>query len=127
MNKLIAVLSRVLMSHIFIISGFGKILGYAGTQAYMAHAGVPGFLLPLVILVEFGGGILLLIGFQARIVGFLLAGFTVLAALFFHNNFSDQMQMVNFMKNLSMAGGLLMYTLYGAGEVSVDSARSIKR
>lgn len=127
MNKLIAVLSRILMSHIFIISGFGKILGYAGTQAYMAHAGVPGFLLPLVILVEFGGGILLLIGFQARIVGFLLAGFTVLAALFFHNNFSDQMQMVNFMKNLSMAGGLLMYTLYGAGEVSVDSARSIKR
>ena len=126
MNKLLTIVSRVLMAHIFIISGAGKLAGYAGTQAYMAHMGVPGFLLPLVILTELGGGILLLLGFQARIVGFLLAGFSVVSALIFHSNFADQMQMINFMKNLAMAGGLLMFTLHGAGAPSIDSARESK-
>lgn len=126
MNKIVTIVARVLMSHIFILSGLSKIGGYAATQGYMAHMGVPGFLLPLVILTELGGGLMLLVGFQARIVAFLLAGFSVLAALVFHHNFADQMQMVNFMKNLAIAGGLLMVTLHGAGEPSIDASRARK-
>jgi putative oxidoreductase len=126
LNKVTAVVARVLMSHIFILSGFSKIGGYVGTQAYMAHMGVPGFLLPLVILTELGGGLALLLGFQARIVALLLAGFSMVAALIFHTNFADQMQMINFMKNLAMAGGLLMVVLHGAGAPSIDASRGTK-
>jgi putative oxidoreductase len=120
MDAFLNIASRILMSQIFIISGIGKVTGYAGTQAYMAKMGVPGVLLPLVILTELGGGLLLLFGFQAKWVALALAGFTVLSALIFHMNFSDQMQMINFMKNLAMAGGLLMVVRYGAGAPSVD-------
>lgn len=120
MNKVFNIASRVLMSQIFLISGFGKIMGYEGTQAYMVKMGVPGVLLPVVILVEFGGGLCLLLGFQVRIVSFLLAGFSIVSAMIFHNNFADQMQLINFLKDLAMAGGLLMFTQYGAGSLSID-------
>jgi putative oxidoreductase len=113
--------ARILMSQIFIVSGIGKIAGYAGTQAYMAKMGVPGALLPLVILTEVGGGLALLFGFKTRWAALALAGFSLLAALIFHLDFKDQMQMINFMKNLAMAGGLLMFVRYGAAEPSVDS------
>jgi putative oxidoreductase len=113
--------ARILMSQIFIISGIGKITGYAGAQAYMQKMGVPGALLPLVILVELGGGLALLFGFQTRWVALALAGFTLLSALIFHTNFSDQMQMINFMKNLAMTGGLLMFVRYGAAASGVDN------
>lgn len=121
MDNLLNIAARVLMSQIFIISGIGKITGYAGTQAYMAKMGVPGALLPLVILTELGGGLALLFGFQTRWVALALAGFCVVSALIFHLNPSDQMQMINLMKNFAMAGGLLMFVRYGAGAPSVDS------
>ncbi len=121
MDNLLNIAARVLMSQIFIISGIGKITGYAGTQAYMAKMGVPGALLPLVILTELGGGLALLFGFQARWVALVLAGFCVVSALIFHLNPSDQMQMINLMKNFAMAGGLLMFVRYGAGAPSVDA------
>ena len=120
MDTFLNLAARILMSQIFIISGIGKITGYAGTQAYMAKMGVPGALLPLVILVELGGGLALLFGFQTRWVALALAGFTLVSALIFHLNFSDQMQMINFMKNLAMTGGLLMFVRYGAAAPSVD-------
>ena len=120
MDKLLNLAARILMAQIFIISGIGKISGYAGTQAYMAKMGVPGALLPLVILTELGGGLALLAGFQTKWVALALAGFTVLSALIFHLNFSDQMQMINFMKNLAMAGGLLLFVRHGAGAPSID-------
>jgi putative oxidoreductase len=120
-DNLLNIAARVLMSQIFIISGIGKITGYAGTQAYMAKMGVPGALLPLVILTELGGGLALLFGFQARWVALALAGFCVVSALIFHLNPSDQMQMINLMKNFAMAGGLLMFVRYGAGAPSVDA------
>jgi putative oxidoreductase len=121
MNKLLNIASRILMSQIFVLSGFSKITGYAGTQAYMAKMGVPAELLPVVIAFEFGGGLALLLGFQARIVSFGLAGFCIVSALIFHANFADQMQLINFLKNMAMAGGLLMFTQYGAGSLSVDN------
>jgi putative oxidoreductase len=115
--------ARVLMSQIFIISGIGKITGYAGTQQYMAKMGVPGALLPLVILVEVGGGLALLLGFKVRWVAAALAGFSIVSALIFHLNFSDQMQAINFMKNLAMAGGLLLFVRHGAGAPALDRDR----
>jgi putative oxidoreductase len=123
MDSFLNLAARILMSQIFIISGIGKITGYAGTQAYMAKMGVPGALLPLVILTELGGGLALLFGFQTKWVALALAGFSVLSALIFHLNFSDQMQMINLMKNLAMAGGLLMFVRYGAEAPSIDKAR----
>ncbi|MEI2384043.1 DoxX family protein [Breoghania sp. JC706] len=114
---------RLLISFIFIFSGWGKITAYSGTAAYMASHGVPTVLLPLVILTEFGGGLLIAVGYQTRLVAFLMAGFTLLTALFFHFNPSDQAQMINFMKNLSIAGGFLFLFVNGAGEWSLDALR----
>jgi putative oxidoreductase len=122
MDKLLSIAARILMAQIFIISGFSKITGYSGTQAYMAKMGVPGLLLPLVILTELGGGLALVFGIKTRWAAFVLAGFTLVAAFIFHRNFSDQMQMINFMKNLAIAGGLLLFVKYGAGQPSVDEA-----
>ena len=124
MDTFLNLAARILMSQIFIISGIGKITGYAGTQAYMAKMGVPGALLPLVILTELGGGLLLLFGFQTKWVALALAGFTIVSALIFHMNFADQMQMINFMKNLAMAGGLLLFVRHGAGAPSIDRTTS---
>ena len=75
---------RVLIAALFVLSGWGKIGGYAGAQAYMQHAGVPGGLLPLVILLELGGGIAIIIGLFTRPVALLLGGFCILAGLLFH-------------------------------------------
>jgi putative oxidoreductase len=121
--NLAAPLGRLLLAGLFIQAGWGKIAGYAGTAAYMASAGLPSYLLPLVILTELGGGILLVLGWQTRIVAFLIAGFTVLTSLIFHANVSDQMQMLMFMKNMSITGGLLMIVAHGAGAFSLDARR----
>lgn len=110
---------RILMSAIFIFAAYGKVVGYAATQGYMEAMGVPGALLPLVILLELGGGLALLLGWQVRIAALLLAGFTIVSALIFHFNFTDPMQSILFMKNLAMAGGLLFVTAAGAGAFAV--------
>ena len=113
---------RILLAAMFILGGWGKIGGYAGTQAYMASKGVPGMLLPLVILTELGGGLAILAGFQTRLVAILLAGFTLLAGLIFHYLPADQMQMILFMKNLAIAGGFLALFAAGPGRYAVDRA-----
>ena len=120
-QMLSAPIGRLLLSMIFIVSGLNKIGGYAGTQGYMEAMGVPGGLLPLVIALEVLGGLAILVGFKARLVAFALAGFSILSALLFHSDFSDQMQMISFMKNLSIAGGFLMIVAHGAGAYSLDN------
>lgn len=124
MNNAIILVARVLLAQIFLISGFGKLgAGYAGTQAYMEAMGIPGMLLPLVIALEIGGGLALVGGFMTRWAALALAGFTVVSAVFFHANFGDQMQTIMFMKNLAMAGGLLLLYVHGAGSYSLDAKR----
>ncbi|HEX9583009.1 MAG TPA: DoxX family protein [Gammaproteobacteria bacterium] len=115
---------RVLISAMFVMAGLTKIGGYAGTQAYMESQGVPGMLLPLVILLETGGGLAVIVGWQTRIFAFLLAGFCLLAALVFHLDFGDQMQSILFMKNLGLAGGFLFLVANGAGALSLDGRRA---
>lgn len=114
---------RLFLSLIFIVSGLNKIVSYAGTQAYMEAMGVAGGLLPLVIALEVVGGIAILIGYQAKWAALALAGFCVLSAALFHGDFSDQMQMTSFMKNLTIAGGFLMIFTHGAGAYSLDNRR----
>lgn len=113
--------SRFLMAAIFLMAGISKIGQYAGTQGYMESVGVPGALLPLVIALEIGGALALIVGFRTRWAALALAGFTILSALLFHLNFADQMQSILFMKNISMAGGLLVLAAHGAGAWSLDN------
>lgn len=117
-------LGRLLLALMFILAGWSKIGGYAGTQAYMASAGVPGALLPLVILVELGGGLLIALGYQTRLAAILLAGFTIAASLLFHWKPGDQMQTLFFLKNLAVAGGFLVLYASGAGRYSLDGRKA---
>jgi putative oxidoreductase len=120
LNDAALLAGRILLALMFVLGGWSKIGGYAGTQAYMASAGVPGFLLPLVILTELGAGLLVLVGYQTRLAAIALFGFTIIANLLFHTNFAQQMQMLLFMKNLAVAGGFLALFVAGAGRWSVD-------
>ena len=121
-----ALAGRILLAVIFILSGFDKITGYDGTAGYMAtKLPMVSILLPLTILVELGGGILLAIGYKARWAALALAGFTILAALVFHNFWAVEAaqkmgQQINFMKNIAIAGGMLMVFAFGPGAYSVD-------
>lgn len=112
---------RIFIAILFVPAGFGKITGYSGTAGYMESVGVPGILLPLVILVELGGGLAILAGWQTRIVAFLLTGFCLVSALLFHYQPADQMQMILFIKNIAIAGGLLILVANGAGAYSLDA------
>ena len=119
-SAVLAVVARLMASAIFIGAGISKLgAGYAGTQGYMAAVGVPGELLPLVIALELGGGIALLLGFQTRLVALLLAAFCITSGLIFHSA-ADQMQQIMLMKNFAIAGGLLAFTVFGAGRLSLD-------
>ena len=118
-NGLLILTARLFASTIFIVAGISKIAGYEGSMQYMQSVGVPGGLLPLVILLEVGGGLALLLGFQTRLAALALAVFSVVAAFLFHSA-PDPMQQILFMKNIAMAGGLLAFTVFGAGRLSVD-------
>ena len=111
---------RIGLAAIFLIAGIGKIGGFDGTQGYMESQGVPGLLLPLVIVLEVGGGLALIVGWKTRWVALALAAFCVLAALLFHFDFGNQLQQILFLKNIAIAGGLLVLCHAGAGRFSID-------
>jgi putative oxidoreductase len=114
-------IGRVLLAIIFIQSGFSKIGGFEGLQGAMESHGIPKLLAPLVILTEFGGGILVVLGLWTRWAAIALAGFCVLAAWFFHYVPGDQMQMISFMKNITIAGGFLVLAGAGPGAFAIDN------
>ena len=121
-------IGRLLLAILFVPSGFGKIAGFAGTVGYIASKGLP---LPqlgavIAIIVEFGLGLLLLVGFKTRWSALIMALFTLAAGIFFHNYWAvpaEQVmrQQINFYKNLAIAGGLLSFVVSGAGGWSVDA------
>lgn len=127
MNALFPLLGRLGLALIFIISGWGKIAGYAATQGYMEAMGVPGMLLPLVIALELGGGLAILAGVFTRWVSLALAGFSVVAALIFHTHLGDQVQQIMFLKNIAIAGGFLALAANGAGPLSIDARLADRR
>ncbi|KSV63477.1 hypothetical protein N185_36135 [Sinorhizobium sp. GW3] len=113
---------RLLISMIFLVSGFSKITNAAMIKGYIASAGLP---LPelaylIAVVVEIGGGFLLLVGFRSRIVAGLLAAFCIVTAFAFHADLADQIQSTNFLKNIAIAGGLLQIVAFGSGALSVD-------
>ena len=126
----LALVGRVLLALIFITSGFGKIAGFAGTAGYIASKGLPmaSVVAALTIVIELGGGLAILFGFFTRYAALVLAVFTVLAGIIFHNYWAvpaDQvmMQQINFWKNISIAGGFLVLAAFGAGAFSLDAKR----
>ncbi|MEO8530354.1 MAG: DoxX family protein [Deltaproteobacteria bacterium] len=115
-------LGRVLIALIFVLSGIGKVFDFAGTAGYIASVGLPLASVGVVvaIVVELIGGLMLLAGYKTRLVALVVAAFTIVAAILFHNNLADQMQMIMFLKNLAIAGGLLFVAVFGPGRLSVD-------
>ena len=121
----LALVGRILLSTIFLISAVGKLTAPAGTIGYIAAAGLP---LPqlayvLAVAIELLGGLALIAGYQTRIAAAALAVFCVAAAFGFHGNLGDQNQFVHFLKNLAIAGGLLQLIAFGAGPWSLDARR----
>lgn len=122
-----ALLGRMLLAQIFLISGVGKILDWSGTEATMASKGMP--LVPLfhigALMCELGGGLALLVGFRARLAALVLFLFLIPTTLVFHNFWAvppaEQMQQtINFMKNLAIMGGLAFAMSFGPGPISID-------
>src|SRR5882672_6511602 len=118
-----------MIAGLFLLSGVGKIAAPAVTQAYIASSGLP---LPIVgylvaIVVEVGGGLLLAVGYRTSFVAIGMAVFTFATAVFFHNNFADQNQMIHFLKNVAIVGGLLQVAAFGAGSISIDGLREGNR
>jgi putative oxidoreductase len=122
-------LGRILLSTIFILGGWAKLLAPAGTQAMLAghHLPMVQAAWVLAVVVELGGGLALLVGLFARPVGLALAIWCVATALIAHTNFADRMQEINFYKNMAMAGGFLYVAAFGAGAWSLDACLSRRR
>ena len=113
---------RVLLGLPFAMSGLGKLGSYALTTQMIAAVGLPfpPLAYAVAVVVELGGGLLLIAGFRTRIVALTLVLFSVATAVSFHGNFADQNQMIHFLKNIMIAGGLLQIVAFGAGAFSVD-------
>jgi putative oxidoreductase len=119
-------IGRLLIAAIFLVSGVGKIVAPEMTQRYIASVGMPAPLLAylIAVLIEVGGGILLLVGLKTRSVALVMALYAIATALGFHTHFSDQNQMIHFLKDIAIAGGLLQVVAFGAGGFSLDNRRS---
>ena len=124
-NKYVPLLGRILLGAPFLVSGLGKLGAYAGTVGYIAAVGLPVAPLAFIVAVaiEVGGGLMLLSGYRVRPASLVMAVFSLVTAFFFHHNFADQNQMIHFLKNVMMAGGLLQIAAFGAGALSLDNRR----
>jgi putative oxidoreductase len=123
-TRFFPLLGRLLIGLPLLMSGVGKLTTYAATTGYIGSVGLP--LAPLgwaiAVAFEVGGGLLLVLGFRARVVAFALAVFVLATAVFFHRNFADQNQMIHFLKNIMIIGGLLQIAHFGAGRHSLDAS-----
>jgi uncharacterized membrane protein YphA (DoxX/SURF4 family) len=119
------VVGRLLMCIIFLLSGFNKVMHWSDTEQYMISHGMTvatGLLLAGAVVVEVGAGLALLLGFQVRLIALLLVLYLIPTTLIFHNFWSHPDQMINFLKNLAIMGGLIELSVAGAGAFSVDAA-----
>ena len=121
----LALAGRILLAVVFIVGGYNKIGGWEATAGYMASKGLPMLLLVPTILIELGGGLLLLVGYQTRLAAAVIFLFLIPVTLVFHNFWAVspvelQMQSINFMKNLGIMGGMLFIVAYGPGRYSLD-------
>ena len=118
--QIIEVLGRIFLSTLFLIEGINKIFNYEGTIEYMESFNVPEFLAIPTIILEILFPLLLIIGYQTKLSALVLAIFTLATALIFHTDFTNQMQLISFLKNFAIAGGFLILFINGAGKYSLD-------
>ena len=124
MTNILDLIGRIFISLVFLLSGFNKIGNYEGTIDWMESFGMPGiFLIPAIIL-EAGAPILIILGYKVKISAALLSLFCIATAVIFHNDFSNQMQFISFMKNIALAGGFLFLVVNGAKDFSLDKKLS---
>ena len=120
MTNILDLVGRVFISLVFLLSGINKIGNYEGSVGWMESFGMPGiFLIPAIIL-EIVAPILIIIGYKVKIAAALLSVFCIVTALFFHTDFSNQMQFVSFMKNIALAGGFLFLVINGTKDFSLE-------
>ena len=120
MTQILDLIGRIFISGIFLLSGFNKIVNYEGTVSWMESFGVPEFLLIPAIILEMIAPILIIIGYKTKIAAAALSIFCIATAIIFHNNLSDQMQLIAFMKNIALAGGFLFLVINGAKGYCLD-------
>ena len=123
MTNILDLLSRIFISLLFLINGYFKIANYDGTLEWMEGYNVPGILLIPAIILEFAAPILIIVGYKTKIVAFLLAAFCMTTELIFHTDFSSQIQITSFLKNIALAGGFLLIVVNGAKKYSLDNIK----
>ena len=127
MANLLDFLGRVFISTLFLFSAYNKILNYSGTVDWMEGFGVPGFLLGPTIGLEIILPLFVIIGYQTKLSSILLALFSIITAVIFHSDFSDQMQIVAFLQNIGLAGGFMFLAAHGARDCAVDKKKQYVR
>ena len=120
MTNILDLIGRVFISLIFLLSGFSKIGNYEGTVGWMESLGMPGFFLIPAILLEIVAPIFIIVGYKVKISAALLSLFCIATAIIFHNDFTNQMEFISFMKNIGLAGGFLFLVVNGAKDFSLD-------
>ena len=120
MTNILDLVARILISGLFLLNGIFKISNYDGTVGWMESFGIPGILLIPAIILEIVGPILIILGYKAKIAAGLLSLFCIATAVIFHNDFSDQMQLGSFLKNIALAGGFLFILVNGTKNFSLD-------
>ena len=115
-------IGRLMIGLPFAMSGFSKLAAIGPTLAMISAVGLPfpPLALAVAVAVELGGGLLLVVGYRVRLVAIAMALFSLATGVSFHSNFADQNQMIHFLKNVMMAGGLLQIVAFGAGALSLD-------
>ena len=127
MNNVLDLIGRVLISSLFLVSAFNKIFSIGGSMDWMEGFGVPGFLIYPAIVLEIILPIFVIVGYRARVSAGLLAIFCLATAFIFHLDFSNQMQLVSFLKNIGLAGGFLFIVVNGTRDWSVDREKKYVR
>ena len=120
MTNILDLVARILISALFLLNGVFKISNYDGTVGWMEGFGIPGILIIPAIILELVGPILIILGYKAKIAAGLLCLFCIATAVIFHNDFSDQMQLGSFLKNIALAGGFLFIFINGTKDFSLD-------
>ena len=119
--QILELIGRIFISLIFLIAGVGKIFNYEGTIGYMESYGIPGYLLIPAIIIEILLPILVIVGYKTKFSAMILTLFAISLAIIFHTDFSNQIELMSFLKNFAIAGGFLIIFVRGAGKYSVDN------
>ena len=127
MANILDLFGRIFISALFLISAFNKIFNLDGSMSWMEGFGVPGFLIFPAVAIEIILPVLVIVGYQARLAAGILAIFCLVTAFIFHFDFSNQSQLISFLKNIGIAGGFLFIVANGTKDFSVDKEKKYVR